>query len=270
MAKQTKKIQKHLKIYSGSSSGFYHPEELKKCIDFLNTKLEKYISPRDESFNDEKEIIARLEIVEKAARRIACAITAESMRRENELPDNEISFDAIQSFHIETMRKLKKHAKAIVDILREGNLPFPVSAATSETTKLYCTSIGTVGQKVMEKSLVTRLNDFIKSLDEHLPKKKNTPTKIKKGKAIYRLKAIYALTDAWIDITGNPPERLKRNKRGECYGEFFDFMKEGLLPLFRRTINTEKAVKEAHDYYKKTQILKEQQRIARKTLLNEE
>jgi hypothetical protein len=216
---------------------------------FLNISLKKYIFPlANEKILSDDKIIARLEILEKAARRIAYVVIADRIRRNEKLPDADTSFDEIKSHKIVQMLKLKEYAKNMLEILNSLTLPAPICAVTDAITTLYRTPIGTVSSKLIKESLASRLTCLIAALDKHTPAK-IILTKNKKGKAPFRLDMIYALTDAWCDLTRKPPEKLKRNRiTGKLYGEFYDFMQNG-LKLFGRSINTEEALKDARKYY---------------------
>lgn len=250
-------VGEKLKIYRKSATGYFDACDVTKFHDFLNDYLKEYIFPRDIQLS-ENEIIERLQIVQKSARCLAVTFLTYKSMSKNGIPDSEIIFKEIVSHQQKQLSNLKDHIDGILKIISDTDLPLEIVDLQVDANIIVKCDNPNCGnlKKFSQPSLGKKLQYIGKHLQELIkPETTETDKKNKKrSKAPIRGEIISTLTNAWIDITNKPPERLKRNtgidKTDQSYGEFKDYMKAG-LKLFKAKIYVEEAIKEAYPHFLK-------------------
>lgn len=217
---------------------------VKECACFLQNQLKDYAPTGDNA-----DILGWLEKTHMAAIPIARAITIEKERLDNKLPDSGISDAELKRLQRDSMLELIQHANAMIALINTGSLSLKITAHL-ETTALYVTQSNTAGRKTIEQPLTRRLNQFVKELKENLPVEEEIARTKKSGTSRGREMAIWSVVDAWHDITGKPPEKLKRDKLNETYGGFHNFLRSALMLFPYTNPGIEGAINIANDYWK--------------------
>lgn len=241
-------IEARLRIISEAAQGSFDNAILIKSRGFLRTTLSDYLFPEGAVMFDDEVISVHVRL-EEAARRIAIAITLLIRLRQAGLSDGEIYHAHIVEHKHKAMKKLHANAKEMVAILRNTDgFPREITSITNSANVYHKTESGRVKSLGSIESLGDRLEKLVSAIAK-LSAPAAGRTSAKRGKSPARQQVIHALTDAWCELSGRPPGKIKRRKTGECYGAFFEFMKAG-IKLTGRSFDVEDAIKEANKYYR--------------------
>lgn len=255
MTKIQDTIDKRLGLYKSSQTLSAISKNGKKIN--VQHASEKFLREHFVSYcqdnGSQEEFLAWLECIHMAARPLARAIISEKVRLDSGLPDSELQFEHIALYNQNKMLQLIKHANATKEILESG-LPCCITAHNA-TNIYHRTEAGTVKHLMREPTLVQRLAALVDQLEANTAKEIKTP-KGKRGYKPYRKDILLSLTMAWHEITGKPPEKLKRDRTAEgdpIYGDFYEFMEAArrfIGGLINFDFDVGEAIKDTNAYWR--------------------
>lgn len=210
-----RKIEKDELIYRNS------PDELRRFI--YECMRAEFVGPLS---SDRDQC---LECAFDIARRYSRALVIYEETQARRLPKGAHDPDEYADYFNEKQAEVKRHAEALLALLKDDHFPPAMSSVIGETRQGYLQPDGYPAFRTLERSLVERLDELAKSIK--LPEagiEQVTKQKGKRGEDVVRADCIRAVMHMWIEIGGADVRFQRKGFAGNDFdgkscGPFNDF-----------------------------------------------